>query len=63
MHAELFYETIVTRAIPLYLISQSQWEEGFEHFTAAERNCFTTRQFKGKSGDYCFINNADGLVR
>lgn len=62
MQADLFYETHGDRVIPLYLISQSQWEEGIEGLNAAERNCFAVRQFKGKLGDYCFISNADGVV-
>lgn len=62
MHAELFYETGGELAIPLYLISQAQWEEGMDSLLPAERNCFSWREFKGKIGDYCFINNADGLV-
>ncbi|KTD65059.1 leucyl aminopeptidase family protein [Legionella shakespearei] len=62
MQADLFYETHSDRAIPLYLISQMQWEEGMDTLTPMERNCFATRQFKGKSGDYCFINNADGMI-
>jgi leucyl aminopeptidase len=62
MYADLFYETHSDRAIPLYLISQSQWEERLDKLTAAEHNSFNARQFKGKLGDYCFIHNADGLV-
>ncbi|MFI4963040.1 MAG: leucyl aminopeptidase family protein [Legionellales bacterium] len=62
MHADIFYETQIDNAIPLYLISQSQWEEGIELLSAVERNCFATRQFKGSFGDYCLINNAKGEV-
>lgn len=62
MSADLFYKTQDSRVIPFYLVSQSQWEEGMETLTAAERNCFAVRQFKGKSGDYCFILNADGVI-
>lgn len=62
MHADLFYETHCGRAIPLYLLSQFQWEERLDTLTSAERNSFSIRQFKGKLGDYCLIHNADGLV-
>ena len=62
MYADVFYETHGDRAIPLYLISQFQWEERLNKLTAAEHNTFTARQFNGKLGDYCFIHNADGLV-
>ncbi|KTD37507.1 leucine aminopeptidase [Legionella moravica] len=62
MQADLFYETHNDRAIPLYLISQNQWEEGVDHLSPSERNCFALRQFKGKLGDYCVIINADGVV-
>lgn len=63
MQADLFYETGSDRATPLYLVSQQQWEEKEETLTASERNCFAVRQFKGKIGDYCFISNADGLIK
>ncbi len=62
MQADLFYATRSDRAIPLFLISQTQWEEEVKTLSSAECNCFAVRQFKGKSGDYCLINNADGLV-
>ena len=62
MQADLFYETHGDRAIPLFLISQTQWAEGGETLSSAERNCFALRQFKGKLGDYCLIHNADGMV-
>ena len=49
MQAKLFYETQSDdRSIPLYLISQSQWNEGLTTLTAAERNYFALYQFKGK---------------
>ncbi|CAM2883232.1 leucyl aminopeptidase family protein [Legionella worsleiensis] len=62
MQADLFYETQNDRAIPLYLIAQNQWEEGMEHLSSLERNCFALRQFKGKLGDYCVVLNTDGVV-
>jgi leucyl aminopeptidase len=62
MLADLFYETHNDKAIPLFLISQRQWDEKLDSLTSAERNCFSIRQFKGQLGDYCLINNADGLV-
>ncbi|MBA2648307.1 MAG: leucyl aminopeptidase family protein [Legionella sp.] len=62
MKADLFYETGNEQAIPLYLLTQSQWEENLEPLTPFERNCFAQNDFKGKLGDYCCINNANGLV-
>ncbi|MFT4059697.1 MAG: leucyl aminopeptidase family protein [Legionella sp.] len=62
MRAELFYDTCNDRAIPLYLISQTQWDEGIDSFTSVERNGFALKEFKGKIGDFCIINNADGLI-
>lgn len=62
MQADLFYEMHNERAIPLYLISQPQWEENVETFSSAERNGFALRQFKGKLGDYCLVYNADGVI-
>ena len=44
MQAKLFYETQSDRAVPLYLMSQSQWEESRDLFTPAERNCFALEQ-------------------
>lgn len=62
MQAKLFYDIHSDRAIPLYLLSQCQWEAGIETLNAVERNCFALYQFKGKIGDFCLIHNADGLV-
>lgn len=62
MHADLFYETHCEDAVPLYLISQVQWDEGMESLSPTERNCFLSREFTGKLGDYCVINNANGHV-
>ncbi len=62
MKADLFYETRNEKAVPLYLMSESQWNENLEPLSASERNCFQSREFKGKLGDYCLINNANGLV-
>lgn len=62
MQADLFYRTESDRAIPLYLLSQEQWEERLQGFSALERNCFAIHQFQGKAGDSCFITNADGLI-
>jgi leucyl aminopeptidase len=61
MQAKLFYETHIDRAIPLYLISQAEWEEGIT-LSSAEQNCFALHQFKGKIGNVCIIHNADGLL-
>lgn len=62
MHAELFFKTRTERAIPLFLIPQSQWEEGIDLLTPAERNCLAQKEFKGKIGDYCLIPDSDGLI-
>ncbi len=62
MQADLFYEIHNERAIPLFLMSLNQCEEEAARLSAAERNCFAVRQFKGKLGDYCLIHNADGVV-
>lgn len=62
MHADLFYEKNNNKAIPLYLIPQYQWETKLQALTSVERNAFALRQFSGKTGDYCFIYNADGLI-
>ena len=62
MQAKLFYETQSDGAIPLYLMSQSQREEESSMLTSAEQNCLALHQFKGKIGDSCFIQNADGLI-
>ncbi|KGP62165.1 hypothetical protein EP47_13610, partial [Legionella norrlandica] len=62
MQAQEFYKTRGDRVVPIYFISQIQWEEGIENLTSVERNYFSIRQFKGKLGDYCFILNADGVI-
>jgi len=62
MQAELFYENKSDGAIPLFLISQSTWQEGADFLSAAERNCFSTTRFLGKPGDYCLIHDAEGFI-
>jgi leucyl aminopeptidase len=62
MKAEIFYEVDDRKVIPVNLISQPQWSKDKETLTAAEHNYFTSRQFKGALGDYCFIYNADGEI-
>lgn len=62
MQADLFYTNHDDKAVPLYFISKALWDEGVENLSSFERNSFTTRQFKGKLGDFCPIINSDGLV-
>ncbi|KTC90889.1 leucyl aminopeptidase family protein [Fluoribacter dumoffii] len=62
MQAKLFYETQSDRAVPLHLISQDQCEERISMLASAEQNCLALHQFKGKIGDSCFVQNADGLI-
>jgi leucyl aminopeptidase len=62
MHTQLFYDACTDQAIPLYMVSQAQWQEMEPSLISLERNCFTLNEFQGKIGDYCLINNADGLV-
>lgn len=61
MQAELFYATDYENALPLYLISESQWEEGLELLSTVEKNSLSSKQFRGKLGDCCLITNANGL--
>jgi leucyl aminopeptidase len=62
MKADLFYELNNNHAIPLYLVSQSQWDELSLHCAPVERNYFALRHFKGLLSDSCFIYNADGMI-
>ena len=62
MNPDLFYDIDSPRTIPLYLIAQVQWKDRSENLSSAEQNSFCLRQFSGKSGDYCFIYNQDGLI-
>lgn len=62
MQAELFYTIDSTHPVPLYLISQKQWEKHSSLLTPIERNYFIQTQFNGKIGEYCLLYNADGLL-
>jgi leucyl aminopeptidase len=62
MQADLFYESLNDKAIPLFLMSENQQEKEAGRLSAAERNCLAVHQFKGKLGDHCLIYNADGVV-
>ncbi|MDI9819103.1 MULTISPECIES: M17 family metallopeptidase [unclassified Legionella] len=61
MHAKMFYDISVEKAVPLSFINKTQWEQGLGHLTPAEQNYFLTQQFKAKAGDICFIYDNDGL--
>lgn len=62
MKASLFYEHQEALSIPLFLVSQAQWEHGVNEWSTQERHFFDVRQFKGLLGDCCVIHNAQGLV-
>lgn len=62
MQAERFYQTRCDNAIPLYLISESQWAEGVEPLSLVEKNSLAVRQFKGKLGEFCLVSNANGQL-
>ena len=62
MKTELFFELNELKAIPIHLLTSSQWQDAFEQFTAVERNYFSSCQFKAAQGESCFIYNTDGLI-
>ncbi|MGM9454594.1 leucyl aminopeptidase family protein [Legionella bozemanae] len=62
MHAELFYTVDSPHPVPLYLISQKQWEKQSSMLTPTERNYFMHAQFNGKIGEHCLLYNTDGLL-
>lgn len=62
MNAELFYQTHAKKAVPIYFISQSQWNQEHETYSAVERTYFAARQFKGAIGECCVMHNADGDI-
>ena len=62
MHPKLFYKTQVDKAIPLCLVTKTQWELGLEDLTPKEANYFASQHFSGKLGDFCLIYDNEGLV-
>ncbi|KTD40246.1 leucyl aminopeptidase family protein [Legionella parisiensis] len=62
MQAELFYTVDSLHPVPLYLISQKQWEKQSSMLTTIERNYFMQTQFNGNIGEYCLFYNTDGLL-
>ncbi|WED42197.1 leucyl aminopeptidase family protein [Legionella cardiaca] len=62
MYAQMFYETSPDKGTPLFLIDQTQWEQGIETRTPAENNFFSLQQFKARAGEVCLITNSDGLL-
>lgn len=60
MQADLFYQSRCDKAVPLYLVSQSQWEEGMEAFSTAEKNGLMTSQFRGLLGDFFLTYHVNG---
>ncbi|KTC85893.1 leucyl aminopeptidase family protein [Legionella drozanskii] len=62
MPADMFYEIQSEKAIPLFLVTETHWEQGLEALAPAERSCLLSREFTGKLGDYSLIHTADGHV-
>ncbi|KTD32816.1 leucine aminopeptidase [Legionella nautarum] len=60
MPADMFYEIQSEKAIPLFLVTETHWEQRLEALTPAERNCLLSREFTGKLGDFCLIHTAEG---
>jgi leucyl aminopeptidase len=61
MGAEMFYETHFVNPIPIFLVTETQWEQSLLTLTTTERHCFATQQFTGKLRDVCLINDNEGL--
>ncbi|KTD21535.1 leucyl aminopeptidase [Legionella lansingensis] len=61
MQANLFYQCFPEKAVPLFFITQAQWEKGLE-LAPSERNAFSLQQFKGNPGDICSITDAEGHI-
>ena len=62
--AELFFEleTANQQSIPLYLVSQEQWQQEHLQLTATEYSFFAVRQFKGALGEHCIVYHPDGSL-
>jgi leucyl aminopeptidase len=61
MQAQLFYQTAPQGAIPLFCLSQAQWEDaGLDSFSQRERNLLQLQQFKAQTGDVGIISDSDG---
>ncbi|KTD25800.1 leucyl aminopeptidase family protein [Legionella maceachernii] len=62
MLADLFYEIHSEKAIPLYLITESQWQKGLEEIPSNEKNALSGQGFTGKLSEYCLIHNHEGYL-
>lgn len=62
MRTDMFYLTHSEKAIPLFLVTQAEWEQGLETLSTNERNCLETQQFTGELADFCLINTNEGFV-
>lgn len=60
MHAQLFYETRSDKVVPIFLISQSQWEQETNSKSLVEGNFFSLQKFNAKAGEICLITNNEG---
>ncbi len=58
MNPNLFYTNNTEKAVSLYLLTKTQWQEGIITDPLA-RNCFINHQFKGELGDLCLFTNSE----
>jgi leucyl aminopeptidase len=62
MQAEVFYQGQADDAVPLFLITQEEWDSGLNYFHLDEKSAFISQQFNGKTGDICVLANPKGLL-
>ncbi len=57
-----FIKPMPQMQVPLYLVTEAQWQQGLPELTAGEKNWLATGRFSGKLGEYCTIYNQDGFL-
>lgn len=62
MNCAVFYTLKSEQAIPLFFISQTDFEKTVESLSTAERNTFISQQFKAKLGHLCVIYSTEGFI-
>jgi leucyl aminopeptidase len=62
MRAELFYQSHMDKAVPLFVITQEEWDARRYDISDDDHNLLKTQQFQGKSGDIGLISDDNGLL-
>lgn len=63
MQADVFYNSTTQPAVPLILLTETQYKQGLDAFTAFERNSLIAQQFIGALGNIAIMIDGEGVLK